>query len=575
VHRVSSFFATKKGLVAAFFSLIGCLFLAYIPAFTAPFIWDDEVMVVANPLIRSTDHIYTIFTTSAFGGAASANDFFRPVQTISYILDYQLFGMNPHGFHVMSWVYFALACLMFYFFLQLFFGTSPNKTDNQSLEKSIPTKVLLAIVLLFATHPLNIEVVTYISGRGDVLFLLFAFTALGGTLIAARNHTRGIVIAWTAALLAILSKENAVSVPFVMGLLWLILPRQHRRWRYWLAVIPPMVGTVTYIVYRMIAMADPTSAPLSSIAFASLGERVLTLPYILWTYFRLIFVPYPLHMEYLEVIRDIINPYLLLGIPIIIGTLFLLWKWGMPDNKNETDDTPVYSKKYGFLMAWVALGIGPVLQIVPLTATVREHWFSFSLAAALILIVSSLSKIIKPPYLYVLFAVTLISAMSLTYMRNLDWADPMRLYTHDANIEPRSFLLHNNIGVLAYRAGRLSDAKKAFQKSVLVTPNQEGYGTALNNLGVIAEHENNPQAALTYYQRSILASHYELAYANALRILTADQQWETAYNLAKEGLAKYPYHQDILKYAAITAFQRGYTNEGELLAKRLKQLYPE
>lgn len=528
-------------------------------------------MVVGNPLIRSTAQIPHIFQASAFGAAASGNDFFRPIQTLSYILDYRLFGLDASGFHVMSLLYFLLACGMLFYLLTLL-------ARNEPIGDFLSKKAILAIVFLFALHPLNIEVITYISGRGDVLFLLFALIALCGTVISAQNRSWGIPLTWISVLLAILSKENAIALPFVLGLFWLILPKHQQGWRYWTAVIPPIIGNLGYIGYRMMALGNPTSSPLSTIAVASLGERILTLPYILWTYFRLTFIPYPLHMEYLNVVTDIINPYLWLGFPIVCGTLFFLWKTGAKGIKRTgmTNNQIIFNRVYIFLLAWVALGIGPVLQFIPLTATVREHWFSFSLIAAIILIVVCLRIQETPKWQkHTLFGIILLLFMGITYTRNLDWEDPMQLYSHDVALEPRSFLLHNNIGVLQYRNGNFSDAKQAFQKSVLVTPNDMGYGTALNNLGVIAEQEKNISEALSYYQRSIVASHYELAYANALRILVNNNQWQTAYPLAKEAINAYPYHQDILRYATMISFQLGYRDEGESLLKRLKQLYPE
>ncbi len=565
---MSRFFATKKGVMTGFFG-IACLFIAYLPTFNAPFVWDDEVMVVGNPLITSPSHIPQIFEASAFGHAASAQDFFRPIQTLSYILDYQLFGLDATGFHLMSWLYFALSCALLFCFLRLLthlyqVQNEPGISNRAVFQLS--KYACLVITLLFAVHPLNIEVVTYISGRGDVLFLVFALLALCGTLQAAKGHNWAIPLVWISTLLAIISKENAIAVPFVMGSLWFVLPRCRHTWQYWTAILPTLVGNLGYIGYRIMAMGDPSSTPLSPIAFASVYERILTLPYILWTYFRLIFFPHPLHMDYLHVVTDILNPYLWIGMPLFILVFSILWRWLR---------NPVI---YIFLLAWIAFGLGPVLQILPLTATVREHWFSFSLIAALTLIVTCISQRFRntPKWVsYACFGLALTTLMSLTYMRNLDWTDPMRLYSHDVEIEPRSFLLHNNLGVLHYRNQNFSAAKEAFQKSVLVTPGNNGYGTALNNLGVIAEHENNRLLALDYYRRSIMASHYELAYANALRLLLMDKQWATALPLVQEALQQYPYHHDILRYAAITYAQMGYNYESESILKRLKQLYPE
>ncbi len=558
-------------------------------------------MVVGNPLIRSPEHIPQIFEASAFGHAASAQDFFRPIQTLSYILDYQLFGLEAAAFHRMSWLYFCIVCLLFFCFLRLLSAIMPesihsfqnetrvtngdensvqicDKHDFESLRSKfhsgmglpLSKPVCWMITALFAVHPLNIEVVSYVSGRGDVLFLLFALMALCSTMLAAKGHTWAIPMVWLSTLFALFSKENAVALPFIITALWLILPQAQRHWRYWMAIIPPLLGNLYYIGYRLMALGDPNSVPLSTIAFASPFERLLTVPYILWTYCRLVFLPYPLHMEYLHVVTEVLNPYLWLGLPIIGLVLIQLWRYFGPALQAK--------RIYLFFLLWIAMGLGPVLHITPLTATVREHWFSFPLMAALSLLVIGLwqrGNGVTAWCKYSIFGIVLLTLTCLTYTRNLDWADPMRLYTHDVALEPRSFLLHNNIGVLHYRNQSFSEAKQSFQKAVLVTPGENGYGTALNNLGVIAEHERQISLALDYYRRSIIASRYELAYTNALRLLLMDKQWETALPLAQEALIQYPYHKELLQYGAIAYFQTGQAQEGNGLLKRLKQLYPE
>lgn len=538
--------------------LVLALFLAYLPAFQAPFLWDDEVMVVGNPLIKSISHLPRIFTSSAFGHSASGSDFFRPVQSISYILDYHLFGLNPSGFHLMSWLYFVLTCMILWAFLRCL-----------SVEKNLA----FACTLLFSVHPLNIETVTYVSGRGDVLFLLFGALALWAT---ASLITRSrplflslflILIVWISTCLAILSKENAIALPFVLGMLWLILPKSVKQWQYWIATIPILIGNLAYIGYRMTLLGSPGESPLSAIATASFGERLLTLPYILWTYFRLMFIPYPLHMEYLHVVTSVFNPYLWIGMPMLACVLYIAYR-------------SVGWRYSVFCLGWISVGLGPVIQIIPLTATVREHWFSFPLIAALLLLTKSLDSQKKPvffqtnPWKWGILLATVSLLIGLTHMRNWDWTDPMRLYSHDLLYEPRSFLLHNNIGVLHYRNQDFKAAKYAFQMAVLVTPGPLGYGTALNNLGVISENEGDLQSALAYYAKSIEASRYELAYVNTLRLLIQQNAFQQANTLVNDALTHYPYHPDLLRYGAFVKGALGDPSGKDQLERQFQLLYP-
>ena len=79
--------------------LIGIVFLLYAPVLDAPFLWDDEVMVLANPFIRSWDSIHYIFSSSAFGSSLSSSDFYRPIQILSYLINFQLYtNLSEYNF---------------------------------------------------------------------------------------------------------------------------------------------------------------------------------------------------------------------------------------------------------------------------------------------------------------------------------------------------------------------------------------------------------------------------------------------------------------------------------------------
>ena len=130
--------------------------LVYASGINAPFIWDDEVMVLANPLIRSLEHIPSLFTVSAFGEQASATDFYRPFQVLTYIIDYKIWGFNPVGFRLTSLALMGVAssCLMM---------------AIQKMGYSMLTGWVIGLSM--AIHPIGIEGVTYISGRGDILYV--------------------------------------------------------------------------------------------------------------------------------------------------------------------------------------------------------------------------------------------------------------------------------------------------------------------------------------------------------------------------------------------------------------------
>ena len=83
--------------------------------------WDDPLYVTANPAVRgfSFDHLKVAFTTFFVGNYA-------PAQIVSYMLDYELWGMNPFGFHLDNLILHTFNGILFYFVVSCITGNRNN-----------------------------------------------------------------------------------------------------------------------------------------------------------------------------------------------------------------------------------------------------------------------------------------------------------------------------------------------------------------------------------------------------------------------------------------------------------------
>ena len=116
--------------------------------------WDDFGKVVNNPLVKGQgglEGLKNIFTLGAYGA-------FQPVTNLTYALDYKIWGLNPVGYHLTNVILFILGCLALEKFLSRFCVNCPWMS---------------CLVLLLAVHPIHSEMVTWISGRKDVLGFCF------------------------------------------------------------------------------------------------------------------------------------------------------------------------------------------------------------------------------------------------------------------------------------------------------------------------------------------------------------------------------------------------------------------
>lgn len=192
----------------------------FAPAVNYDFInYDDPMFVSANPVVArglSWDNVVWAWTTPNMG-------YFKPLTNLSWLLDAELFGINPWGFHLTNILLHAGATGLL--FLAVYVATG-------SLWRS------LLVAALWAMHPLRVEPVAWITSRKDVLSGFFGFAALLAYTVLARRGGKG----WYAGALvlfaaALLSKAVFMTLP-VLLLLWDYWPlRRHaqakaRSWRY-------------------------------------------------------------------------------------------------------------------------------------------------------------------------------------------------------------------------------------------------------------------------------------------------------------------------------------------------------
>lgn len=541
----------------------------YLNSMGNPFIWDQEVVIVDNPLIRSWRHLPDVFKTPLDWQVETGVGFYRPMEVLSYMADYSLWKLNPFGTHLTSILVHLCNALLLLGLLGRI---------------GLPRPAAFWAALAFAVHPVNSESVTY-SIRGDLLAALFSlisflsfFRFLPSENSRAQRLRRA---AWGIAsagalLLALLSKESAVVLPVILLVYLFLFRSQHpppgARRAVGLAAVLLFIA-LAYAAIRMGFLSHSCRQALSLISEASLAERILTLPRILLTYIGLLTFPLHLHMEYHFVERSLASPYLW-------GFLLLAGMGGMAFSRwARAADEEGLPRWAGFFLLWFFIGLAPFYNLwVPLHATLTEHWAYFAGVGWIAFLATlgwALFRRARGRWgrrLWILGVLGLLVGYGFaTARRNLDWSDPMRLYQHDLQYEPNSFILHNNIGVIYFRRGDRGRAKEAFLNSVRVSPGGR-YAVAHNNLGVIYEQEGDLNAAEAAFKRSIHLTRYALAYGNLSRLYLKQGRMEEAIRVALEGRALYPFDLELQYVLGIGYYwNRQFREARELLSDLLKR----
>ena len=175
---------------------------AYSGLWEAGFVWDDIPLIVQNNALSEAS-IATVFSNDLWGetgAGAVASGYFRPMVLLSFMLDRVLFGLSPVGYHVHSllWHLFAVAVL---------YRLIEPLTDRTGA---------LVGATFFALHPVQSEVISWVSARNDLMAAAFGFLALGLVWDGTRPSRARWGLAMSVTVLAALSKETAFVLPLLL-----------------------------------------------------------------------------------------------------------------------------------------------------------------------------------------------------------------------------------------------------------------------------------------------------------------------------------------------------------------------
>lgn len=506
----------KKYLAIGLIIILGIL--CYANSFSNPFIWDDHSLVVNNPYIKDVRLVKNIFTKDIAYGTQSSN-FYRPIQSLSFELDYYLWGLNPFGFHLSNLLlHIAAAIAIFLTFSLLFTGA-----------KFIP----LITALLFVSHPIQTEAVTYISGRADSLATLFMFLAILFYLKYSRNHK---IISITAAIVsfifAILSKEMALILPFLILLCDISFSNDKIRLRDKVKThyLPFALVAVAYIGLRA-TLLNFLDHPLF-LSSTSLGLRILTAAKTFIAYLRLLILPFNLHMErsmpFVSSIADKgVWPSLLL-LTLMIALIVRSYK---------------RSRISFFAGTWFFLALLPVSNLVPLNANMAEHWLYLPSLGLLLLIALAAQKLLEKGKLLKVVTVVLLLGLltfysSLTIKRNRDWQDPEIFFKSTLRSAPQSVEAHNCLGVVYIQQKKIKLAINEFKQAIHADPyNYKSYG----NLGSALHEQQKYGLAISVYKKAIkLNPDIAGLYNNLGNVYIDNKNWQEAHKMFKQALGLYP-----------------------------------
>ncbi len=554
-------------------TLLVLVFAVHSPALRASFVWDDTALVLRDPLIRSWRLIPEGFQHFLFVDATPSN-FYRPLQRLTYTLEYWAFAFRPAGYHFTNLLLHSAAAIALFLFALEFLkfyqgsGGSPNRprTPVQAIEVNRPYLIEwrnLAIAALaslaWALHPVHSGVVDYVAGRADSLAAVFGFTALY-FLVRDLNLDRApawkyYVLAGLALLGSALSKESGL----VFAALAIVLIVLAKKWK----AFPAFGVAVVFVITIYLTLRNQVSAvevPRLSPPAPALVRPIITAR-ALAEYAGIVIAPMNLHME-----RDVENhPWgynptsvtagawrelqTIAGI-IILGVL-LWWMW-----RAWKREPPIFA-----LLVCAAASYLPISGLFSLNANIAEHWIYFPLAFLLLATALQLAAMMETnrsalSWAIVIAAIWIIFLGARTFYRAQDWHDPRTFFTRTMATGGDSARMLINLGGIELSDGHLESAETLFQRALAKNPEQP---FALLNLAAVALKRNDLKAARTFLERA-QKNPVSLAQAEEMLALM-DQREKGKINLLRLRLAS---RTDPPSWAIMRRYLAGLAVSGQL-----------
>jgi len=165
--------------------------------------YDDPLYVNENQHVQSGISFKTIVW--AFTDATKETNYWSPLTWLSFIVEFQVHGMNPGGYHITNVLIHLANTLLLFYVLKRMTGMLWQSAF---------------VAALFALHPLHVESVVWITERKDVLSTLFwMLVLLAYTLYVERPGVLRYVTAILFFIMGLMAKPMLVTLPFVLLLL--------------------------------------------------------------------------------------------------------------------------------------------------------------------------------------------------------------------------------------------------------------------------------------------------------------------------------------------------------------------
>jgi tetratricopeptide (TPR) repeat protein len=499
-------------------------FIIYSNTLNAPFIWDDNKLIVNNVNIRNLSNFTDLSGT-------------RYLTYLSFALNYRINGYDVTGYHVFNIAVHIINAILVYLLVIMILKTPRFKESKISQLSSI---LALFSGLLFVSHPVYTMAVTNINQRSVPLATLFYLLSIvmyiKWRLMSdqqtsrptdqqgkRRNYRSSALLFYCSSVLfaifAMKCKEISFTLPIVIFIFDRYFFGKQYSFKKSVVYLIPILLTLLIIPLSnpqsdVFNQKDSTSFKIedASVLSGLDAQKLSNIPRkvymltglrVILTYIRLFFFPvdlnflydYPIYWSFSEP-NVFLSFFLLLAIVILAVYFFM--------KARQTDEGRNLLISFGIIWFFINLSIesfGVVLGYV--IFEYRLYLPSIGIILALIpltgYLIEQASKTRRSLYVSALAAVVIIFPVA-TYSRNVVFKDEITFWEDVVKKSPDMVMAHNNLGNIYNRIGGTGEAIEEYKTALRLNPN-DAY--VLNNLGNMYAIEGRIGDAIEKYKAAL------------------------------------------------------------------------
>jgi len=468
--------------------------------------WFDFVNYDDSGYVSENMYVQTGFTLDGIAWAftSSYTSNWHPLTWLSLMLDTEIWGTGPGGYHVTNVLLHAINAVLMLLVLKRMTG---------SLWKSG------LVAALFALHPLHVESVAWISERKDVLSGMFWLLTMWAYVVYVDSEKKRWYLLTLCLLVAgLMAKPMLVSLPLVLLLLdyWPLGRYESDRatkTSLWLTArrltaekIPLLIVTGGFCVVAFLTQ-QARGGMMPAYAF-TLPERIGNGLLSYAKYAGKMIWPEHLAMMYPHPGKDYSVPGAVLAAAAISGISLLVIR---------------VARKRGYLAAgwlWYLITLVPVIGLVQIgTQAMADRYTYIPLTGLFIAIVWASAELSMKwrhgKSILATIAILVIGALSVrTYYQTRHWRDSIALFENALAVTENNYVAHYLIAETLRKQGKMDQAIAHCRESQRIKPYcREAY----YELGMCFQQKKEYDKAIEQFDKAVrmqpdyIRAHYRLA----------------------------------------------------------------